>query len=470
MRRYVIDIDFASDRFVRYVETFTQEHYPVFFVQKTKQWYHLGYGDKALLHSEYLDIVIDTERKQVIVDRDLKATLILYYYFHNQRLIITSDYNYFLEHIDIQKNINRDYIQLFLGAWKDLLGSLCEDIAILYPRKTYTFGSDTVDIQNKDYAPKIIGMDDILVQNFCHLTEKNRVAAEISWGKDSAFLPILAKKSHTFPFILVTGQLHSGEVGETQYNTISRVVKYLDIPDKYYEITDKDYPLSASIPWHIRHPIEEIYLPSLLGQIDILKKEWINTVFNGFGGDEVFEPKETKADIYSQDYSHLHYIFQDSFVQNLQTLLHTPWLVHIDWLFQTSVYQSLICRNNTYIHNGVWPITPYHNIDIYHFFQTMKVSKQHFFQTFYNTFDDRLQGAFDTNTNMGDFFVEFFTSDFFQNMLTSTLEHPTQLHSYYNIDEIKKTFTTHTGTIPRELLDRYDFLIYKFVYLSQMLK
>lgn len=61
-----------------------------------------------------MEISIDTTHKTVSVERDVKATLILFYYFYEQRLIISSDYNYFAQQLDLRGTINQDYLKLML--------------------------------------------------------------------------------------------------------------------------------------------------------------------------------------------------------------------------------------------------------------------------------------------------------------------------------------------------------------------
>lgn len=61
-----------------------------------------------------MEINIDTTHKTVSVERDVKATLILFYYFHELRLIISSDYNYFAQQLDLRNTINQDYLKLML--------------------------------------------------------------------------------------------------------------------------------------------------------------------------------------------------------------------------------------------------------------------------------------------------------------------------------------------------------------------
>ncbi len=114
MRRYVIDIDFSSEPIVQYIETFEQSFYPVFFHHKTSYRHHLGYGAKEKAYSEFLNIVIDEDQKSVSVERDLKATLILFYYYQGGRLIISSDYSYFVQRLDLKSMIDQDYLKLFL--------------------------------------------------------------------------------------------------------------------------------------------------------------------------------------------------------------------------------------------------------------------------------------------------------------------------------------------------------------------
>ncbi len=468
MRRYVIDIDFSAENIVRYIETFEQDFYPVFFINQNKHSYHLGYGDKNKEYSEFLDIVIDEEQKLVTVERDLKSTLILFYYYKDGRLIISSDYNYFAQTLDLKNMIDEDYLKLFLWNWRDTIWSICKWITLLYPRKKYSFQKDSYKVEETQFEGKSIQMEEILSQNFCNLNEHNIVWAGISGGKDSAYLPILSKKSNNFPFTFISWQLHGGEVWKQQRDTISKVVNFLDIPYEYYTITEEDYPLRNDPVGIIKHPIEEIYKNCLLGEIAILKKHWINTVFNGFGWDEAFEPKDGSRDFQEEDKPFLSFIFQEDFIDDVDNL-NASDRVYKDSLFPTSLYESLISRNNLYIQHGIWPITPYFNIDVYTYFQSLQVSKNDFFTVFYDNFDPKLKGAFNKNTNMAEYFQGYFKSEYFNTLLQASVDAGTSIMSYYNIENIKKYFW-HTPSCSDELVNSYDFFLYKFVYVSLMLK
>lgn len=468
MRRYIIDIDFTSIELIRYIETFDQDFYPVFFRHKTLSGYNLWYWDKNQQYCEFLDIIIDCKQRTVLIERDLKATLILFYYFHDTRLIISSDWTYFAEQLPLWDMLDSDYIKLFLWPGREIKWTLCHHISILYPRKKYFFCEDWLQISSVSYIPQKITLENIVHQNFCHLNEKNSVAAEISWWKDSAFLPILAKKSHCFPFTLVTGQLHSGEEWKQQRKTLAQVIDFLDIPYAYHHISKECYPLKNEPVWVIKHPIEEIYKNNLLGEIEIMKKWWINTVFNGFGWDEAFESKTAPNDYISRNAEELAFLFDRWFIDDVEQLNRSD-RVYTDDLFQTSVYEACICRNNLYIQHGIWPLSPYFNLDIYEFFQSLQVTKQQFFTTFYKTFDTKLLWAFDQNTNMATYFHNFVKSDFFSSLLQAYSDNPSPLLVWwYNRKNVQKYFldTKHCDDI---LLSKWSFSLYKFVYMAHML-
>jgi hypothetical protein len=470
MRRYVIDIDFSSENIISYLETFEQQFYPVFFKNEIKEWLHLWYWNKLKEYSEFLDIIIDQKWKKVVLERDIKATLILFCYFDKSRLIISSDYNYFAQHLDLKNMINEDFLKLELWHWKITNTSVCNNIHPLFPRKKYIFSNNKKEVIDSIYTHKTIELQDILHQNFCNLNEHNKVGAEISWWKDSAFLPILAKKSTYFPFEFISWQLHSWEVWEQQWWTLSKVVNFLDIPYQYHVITEHDYPLKNESVGVMHHPVEEIYKNSLLWEIEILKRNGINTIFNGFWWDEAFQDRNNKSiDFTDKSNEFLSFIFQDNFIEDVYALNQSSPFIHKDAIFQTSVYDALICRNNFYIHHGIRPMTPYLNIDAYEYFQSLQVTKQQFFTAFYNNFDPQLVWAFDKNTNMSKFFESYFKSEFFNNLLQSCLSSPTKISSYYKIDTIKKYFS-YTPLCWDNLIHQYSFMIYKFVKISLMLK
>jgi len=178
----------------------------------------------------------------------------------------------------------------------------------------------------------------------------------------------------------------------------------------------------------ISHPIEEIYKNSVLGEIEVFKIHGINTVFTGFGGDEMFEDRTNQATqfIYQSD-EELLFIFQQQFIEEVHQLNGSNH-VYVDALFPTSLYDSLVSRNNLFIQHGIRPITPYLNIDAYTFFQSLNVTKEKFFTLFYNTFDTILKDVFERNTNMESYFTSYFKSSFFNNLLQACLGQPSIIH------------------------------------------
>ncbi len=470
MRRYVLDIDFSLENILRYQETFTQDFYPCFFVREQTNGWVFGYGEKDKAYSEFMEINIDTTHKTVSVERDVKATLILFYYFHEQRLIISSDYNYFAQQLDVRNTINQDYLKLMLWNGKTGNASICQHIFPLYPRKIYHFSRDWLTVIPVTYTPQKITLEDMLHQNFCHLTDQNIVWAEISGWKDSAFLPILSKKATNFPFRFVSGQLHTWVVWETQWQTISGILNFLQLPYEYHLITPDDYPLKNDPVGMIHHPVEEIYKNSVLWEIAIFKKHRINTVFTGFWGDEAFENSaDPESDFVAASDDILSELFTQQLIDDVHALNARPEILYIDGIFPPSVYDSLISRNNLFIQHWIWPITPYLNIDAYAYFQWLYVTKQQFFGTFYEQFDPQLIWVFAKNTNMAEYFRQYFRSEYFNNLLQSCVSSTNPLVHYYNQANLKSLFAD-TRTCDEALIEAHDFALYNFVYMSLMLK
>lgn len=464
MRKYVIDIDFSKTNVINNIETIEQDFYPVFFYDnENPNFVTLWYGNKEIQHSEYLTIDIDLLQKTLIMDRDLKGTLILFYYFQDSRLIISSDYTYFSEHLN-WITINLSYVNILLGSGQWVDGTILNDVHIAYPWKRYEFTPKWCTIHKKEFLAQEIDLQDIIHQQFCCMNSNNIIWAELSWWKDSAFLPILSKKSNNFPFRFASWQLHNGSTGNIQRNTLSWIINFLDIPFEFHTISDKDYPLKKEVPWAIDHPIQEIYKNSLLEEIAIFKKHGINTVFTGFWGDEMFE-KFSKNNNTQPVNCKYESIFTKSFLES--TLWKHNTINQRD-NFPPSLYQALISRNNLYIHNGIWPVSPFQNIDIYGYFQKLYLNKKDFFKYFYGSVDPDIAVLFEKNTNMVEYFSEYIRSDYFNSLLLSCLCDKNSIISYYNTNFI------HTHLFPTKIRNNnqikvYGFHVYLFVKLSLML-
>lgn len=464
MRRFVIDIDFSKTNLINNIETIEQDFYPVFFYNdENPNFIALWYGNKEIQHSEYLTIEIDLSQKTLIIDRDLKWTLILFYYFQDHRLIISSDYTYFSEHIG-WITINLSYVQNLLWSWQWTDWTILNSVHIAYPWKRYKFTPKWCTIHKKDFLPQDIDLQDIIHQQFCCMNKYNIIWAELSWWKDSAFLPILSKKSNNFPFSFASWQLHSNDVGDTQWNTLHWIINFLNIPFEFHTISHEDYPLKKEVPWVIDHPIQEIYKNSLLKEIAIFNKHGVNTVFTGFWGDEMFErfSKNNNTQPVNQEYKN---IFTEAFLESIYSKSNT---INQQDIFPPSLYQALISRNNLYIHNGIWPISPFHNIDIYGYFHKLQLNKKDFFRYFYTSVDNDIATLFEKNTNMVEYFSEYIRSDYFNSLLLSCLSDKNIIVPYYSTNFIQ-THLTPTKNWSNNQIKVYGFHIYLFVKISLML-
>ncbi len=104
----------------------------------------------------------------------------------------------------------------------------------------------------------------------------------------------------------------------------------------------------------------------------------------------MFEPKDGSHDFVKEEDESLRFVFQKDFIDAVDKL-NISNRVYKDTIFPTSMYESLISRNNLYIHHGIRPITPYFNRDVYELFQSLQVSKKEFFSVFYENFDSKLK-------------------------------------------------------------------------------
>lgn len=156
----------------------------------------------------------------------------------------------------------------------------------------------------------------------------------------------------------------------------------------------------------------EIYRKGLLKEIEILQKHKINTVFVGFGGDEMFEIRTKWSTQHRRvNRSDLELVFTNKFFEDLKLNKVKKFK---DEFFPESFYESLVSRNLFFTEMGIWPITPYRDYDIYQFFQNFKVNKKEFFRSFYGAIDKNLLDLFSKNTNMVGYFDEFFVSIHFE--------------------------------------------------------
>ena len=128
----------------------------------------------------------------------------MWYYWNKKRLTITSSFDYIVKNIS-DLRINLGFILHFLHGTSHVSGTIYQNVNWLRPFSKYVFSNGNLKIYKKDIVAKQIFIENISHKNLYHLNEYNVVAAEISGGLNSAFLPILSKKFSYFPFVLAVG-------------------------------------------------------------------------------------------------------------------------------------------------------------------------------------------------------------------------------------------------------------------------
>jgi len=456
MNKLFLEIDFAEVGLkILKKQLYQRKVFPVFFENISTDKTEIGYGDRK--SNEFFLITINFTTAEVSVERDVKSTLVLYYKFLKNRLIISSEISDFASGLSLEV-IDINYILYIFSQGMSTSSTILKDVSVMYPERKYIFrlNYSSIELINNEFEI-IYYIDELPARIFNDYTSSH-LGFEISGGKDSSFFPFLCKYSeYKNKLKNAFGIELGGKPGIIQKNSTDQICKFLGVEQNYYKMKEADYPFleisNYLIPFDLR---EENYYCSFLGEIELLKETKIDTVFNGIGGDEMFMvpiPFLKKSDGCR--------IFNEKYREDIKK---TEFKEVGSNGFSNSIYDAVISRNAMFTRNGIWQVSPFHDKAVYHFFKELGTSKEYFYDYYYNIFGEGILEIFNNNQNFIDYFWSYTNTKFFKDCVAK-LVNLNIINQYLDWDVIRGVLQDDEKT--EENIDhRYRIFLCIKVYFS----
>jgi|GEM_PF-978470 len=440
-----------------------RHHTPMTYcIQQDEQTVEFGYHTpKEGLGAEFLAITIKANGR-ITVKRDGKATLPLLYGLANGHLNISNQYE------TVTSSINRLHIREadianILAPHHSLSPTLWNEIkwikeyeqlivadgqARIIPaqQRHWAINADLPESDPKEFIDRLDNALDVTLQTY---TTDAPYGFELSGGLDSPILPlfltrgaphqtwhsnsiILAEpyrsaqltKLQTLQAIAPNGYMHFVEPAGIRHQPLARIFTTQQQPQLFY-------------------PYSDIYLELAEDMACNLQAAGAKVVFNGAGGDDLFEHNDSLEDQLG--------IGPKGYIARSKSLaaFATPKLERLlgavipqkqqSILPKRSVSASTPCiQNNVYIERDIWPVSPLNNEDLFTYCQGLpyQFRKQKAILRLYYEAKKYPTQWYDKslpNEDFGDYFNSSLLSENYQSLFSYFVQH-SYLHDAGYID------------------------------------
>lgn len=352
--------------------------YPVSFAKKINDTIVMGYGKPTVDISqgddgsiEFLLIELDTKNNSLQVTRDIFCTLPLFVSYSTKQCTLSDDLGFVKDNL---KDTSVDMLVLYslLVDPKIDNRTLLHDISLLGSASILTWSAKQQTlIKNKIIIDKNkVGLSS---RNFGSLLQKTietyisrldddtKIAFEVSGGIDSSTAPLVLNYTKKLaPNMVLAPMDFTGDFGFSQRKKLDDLadvtgLSVIRVGADY----DRNYPLSRFFTGNFSpaffYQYQEIYSEILNELAASLAREGFDIVFTGIGGDELFENilPVGSVDVNIPHFYHsqkLDYL-RDTVSEKSEQELITPAIAD-------SAYFAGVSRNNIYIQNDIWPVSP----------------------------------------------------------------------------------------------------------------
>lgn len=365
-----------------------RQFYPATYFQRVDDnSYELGYDQEP----EYLKVTISV-RGDVRIERDVYATLPIYYGWSKGLFVVSNHYDEVARSLPSVSISESDLLGRLNPSMPPLQTTLLSEVRVLSEREVLTCSSKGIDIlapEDRSWVESKYAMttkpEDFLSVFDAHLHDfvdtrlKNQpFAFEVSGGLDSSTLPLFLKDKYNLPTTM-SGILFPGQFGKSQLQKLQALSDATRYPLETGNMDSSvDFPLARFIignehaPFHVRdNPYSEMFSR----HADKLQSRGIKVLATGVGGDDIcenivdrysyygFGEKERDIRIEQDLPPYLTETFRAAYVAStLGTLPHAIPL-------QAMSSVGISVANNVYIDRDIWPVSPFLEPELYKFTQ-----------------------------------------------------------------------------------------------------
>ncbi len=381
--------------------------YPGTFAWADDEYLCFGYGNGALAQQildrelsevsfeqfyddEFLLIRVSASKGSVELQRDAYITMPLFYSCEKGTLTISNDFSRVVSHT-AQRTVAGSALAEHLVALPFNWKSAISEIHITTERARVVWdGREAKDTlpqpRNKSSAQNPRMFKKILEHTLNTYWQRyggQILAFELSGGIDSSIAPgYYAREYHVEPRCVT--KVFPYEFGHTQTNKIQAFITTFHALSYTIPVDLlQHYPLRYVLEGGYKAPIQdsaEIYRDINREMAIALQQSGTTAVFTGIGGNELFESGKWAQQIFAGKAEKERrrairpaYFYTDKFREQYQRSIEAVPATGIPKpLCATSALHAGLARNNIYLEQGIWPVSPLANPRLYDFTQGLE--------------------------------------------------------------------------------------------------
>lgn len=354
----------------------------------------LGYGaTQPNAQDEFLHINITTDGN-VTIERDVRCTLPIFYGLSEGVFVMSNAYEEVCRSLPVLTldtsavitELTNPPIQRPISIWQEV-GVLIERETLTLrrgkltkttpPPRAWRYNTD-LTTSNPSQPRDFPAMLEARFTNFAErFVYPNKVGFEISGGLDSSMLPlVMAAKGYNLPLTGASNILPGG-------GQVFQLAKLADLERATYLCTKRifanpacDYPLAPMIQSGKYRPfytVRELYEKTSIDIAEYFIEQEIDVVIGGGGGDQLLENIPDPNNMTTPEHTATQQLpdFLTSECKRLADLdeSSTP----PSTLLPSTITLGNLAGSNIYIERGIWPISPFHDVQFFNFCQALPV-------------------------------------------------------------------------------------------------
>jgi hypothetical protein len=349
----------------------------------------MGYGSREVqLEDEFLHIAFNTDGS-LVVQRDMQCTLPLFYGQTESMFVMSNDYREVVkrfQHLTLSaENLRKNLLTLNPAVpytlWKEVkvLGerqSLWHKDGVTIPippaPRAWTYNANLTKTNPRSFPSIIKDRFEYFIKT---RLSGNVIGFELSGGLDSAFLPLfMASHGYNSPAPAATSiQLHPEEKAR-QLRKIDALEAHTPLRSKRFTLDPRRHfplaPMMQSGSLYPFDPMNDAYEAIMTEVVKHFQNLRVSVVVTGGGGDQLLEhrPHPSVARPNAQTKAKIPFLTEKCSIKQADDTTSSP-----PTLLSNSVVLENLVQANQYIDCGIWPVSPFNDIQLFNYCQALPI-------------------------------------------------------------------------------------------------